>query len=163
MPTPSSPAWGEQQPSGMVESSSVTQEIAIRASFQGIPYGPTVDWWNAMPRAPGKGTWRSPCLEGVLPSLQSHGDHLLQIQIGHTLAPRHQQPHSRSHGMKAGVPSHPQLQASRPEIALEGSGLLIAPEPWIGGAGTACQKASGQRLRIRRLQLRGPGGAGPGG
>jgi len=44
---------------GMVESSSVTQEMAIRASFQGIPYGPMAwTWWNAMPRAPGKGTWR---------------------------------------------------------------------------------------------------------
>jgi len=41
---------------GMVESSSVTQEIAIRSSFQGIPMGPTLwTWWNAMPRAPRQG------------------------------------------------------------------------------------------------------------
>jgi len=44
---------------GMVESTSVTQEIAIRASFRGIPYGPdAVDLVECMPRAPGKGTWR---------------------------------------------------------------------------------------------------------
>ena len=43
---------------GMVESSSVTQEIAIRLLLStGYPMDPMQwTWWNAMPQALGKGT-----------------------------------------------------------------------------------------------------------
>jgi len=44
---------------GMVESASVTQEMAIRASFRGIPYGPdAVDLVECHATSTGRGTWR---------------------------------------------------------------------------------------------------------
>ncbi len=132
---------------GMVESSSVTQEIAIRASFQGIPYGPdAVDLVECHATSTRQGdveevralkAFFKPSRRTVLTSFKS--------QIGHTLGASGINNLIRGvMAMKAGVfPPTLNYEHPDPEIALEGSGLLIAPEPldW--------QRRTGQPRRLQ--------------
>ncbi len=66
---------------GMVESSSVTQEIAIRASFRGTALWARCSGPGGMPchEHPARGRGGGPCPEDVLQFLQAHRDHLIQI------------------------------------------------------------------------------------
>jgi malonyl CoA-acyl carrier protein transacylase len=133
---------------GMVESNSVTQEIAIRASFRGLPYGPdAVDLVECHATSTRQGdveevralkTFFSPSKRTVLTSFKS--------QIGHTLGASGIINLIRgTMAMKTGV-FPPTLNYEHPdqEMGLEGSGLIIAPEPfdWKADAG-----------RPRRLQV----------
>src|ERR1017187_6842195 len=118
---------------GMVESASVTQEIAIRASFQGIPYGPeAVDLVECHATSTRQGdveevralkTFFKPSKRTVLTSFKS--------QIGHTLGASGINNIIRgTMAMKTGVfPATLNYEHPDPEMDLEGSGFLIAPEP----------------------------------
>ncbi len=126
---------------GMVESASVTQEIAIRASFRGIPYGPdAVDLVECHATSTRQGdveevralkTFFNSSKRTVITSFKS--------QIGHTLGASGINSLIRGvMAMKAGVfPPTLNYKHPDPEIDLKGSGLLIAPEPldWKGRAG----------------------------
>ena len=115
---------------GMVESTSVTQEMAIRASFQGLPYGPdAVDLVECHATSTRQGdveevralkTFFNPSKRTVLTSFKS--------QIGHTLGASGINNLIRgAMAMKAGVfPATLNYQHPDPEMGLEGSGFLIA-------------------------------------
>jgi len=133
---------------GMVESSSITQKLAIRASFQETPYGPeAVD----LVECHGTST-RQGDVEEVL-ALKSFFNRSkrtvltsFKSQIGHTLGASGINSLIRGvMAMKAGV-FPPTLNYRHPDPAmdLKGSGLLIAPEPldWTTISG-----------RLRRLQV----------
>jgi malonyl CoA-acyl carrier protein transacylase len=120
-------------PLGMVESSSVSQEMAIRASFQGLPYGPeAVDLVECHATSTRQGDVEEAralkaCFNGakrtVITSFKS--------QIGHTLGASGINSLIRGvMAMQAGVfPPTLNYQYPDPEIGLESSGLLIATEP----------------------------------
>jgi malonyl CoA-acyl carrier protein transacylase len=126
---------------GMVESNSVTQELAIRASFQGLPYGPdAVDLVECHATSTRQGdveevralkTFFSPSKRTVLTSFKS--------QIGHTLGASGIINLIRgTMAMKKGVfPPTLNYEHPDPEIGLQGTGLIIAPEPfdWKAGVG----------------------------
>ena len=119
---------------GMVESNSVTQEIAIRASFRGIPYGPdAVDLVECHATSTRQGdveevralkSFFNPSRRTVLTSFKS--------QIGHTLGASGISNIIRgTMAMKAGVfPGTLNYEHPDPEMGLEGSGLLIPSEPF---------------------------------
>ncbi len=126
---------------GMVESSRVTQEIAMRASFRGLPYGPeAVDLVECHGTSTRQGDGEEvralsalydPSKRTVLTSFKS--------QIGHTLGASGINNLIRGTlAMKAGL-FPPTLNYSHPdpEIDLEGAGFRIAPEPcdWQRRAG----------------------------
>ena len=133
---------------GMVESSSRTQEIAIRASFQETPYGPeAVDLVECHGTSTRQGdveevralkSFFTASKRTVLTSFKS--------QIGHTLGASGINSLIRGvMAMKAGVfPPTLNYRHPDPAINLKGSGLLIAPEPldWECKGG-----------RLRRLQV----------
>ena len=133
---------------GMVESSSVTQEIAIRASFRGLPYGPdAVDLVECHATSTRQGdveevralkTFFNPSKRTVLTSFKS--------QIGHTLGASGINNLIRGiMAMKTGVfPATLNYEHPDPEMGLEGSGLLIAPEPldW------KCRDGQPRRLQV---------------
>jgi len=133
---------------GMVESSSRTQEIAIRASFQGTGYGPeAVDLVECHGTSTRQGdveevralkSFFNASKRTVLTSFKS--------QIGHTLGASGVNSLIRGvMAMKAGVfPPTLNYRHQDPAMALQGSGLLIAPEPldW------QCKRG-----RLRRLQV----------
>jgi len=118
---------------GMVESSSVTQEIAIRASFRGLPYGPdAVDLVECHATSTRQGdveevralkTLFNSSKRTVLTSFKS--------QIGHTLGASGINSLIRGvMAMQTGVfPATLNYEHPDPEMGLEGSGFLIAPEP----------------------------------
>ncbi|HEX2768498.1 MAG TPA: beta-ketoacyl synthase N-terminal-like domain-containing protein, partial [Geobacteraceae bacterium] len=118
---------------GMVESNSVTQEIAIRASFRGILYGPdAVDLVECHATSTRQGdveevralkTFFKPSGRTVLTSFKS--------QIGHTLGASGITNIIRgTMAMKARVfPGTLNYAHPDPEMGLEGSGLLIPAEP----------------------------------
>ena len=126
---------------GMVESNSFTQEIAIRSSFQGIPYGPdAVDLVECHATSTRQGdveevralkTFFKPSRRTVLASFKS--------QIGHTLGASGIINLIRgTMAMKAGVfPATLNYEHPDQQMGLEGSGFLIAPEPidWKCAAG----------------------------
>jgi malonyl CoA-acyl carrier protein transacylase len=126
---------------GMVESNSASQELAIRASFQGLPYGPeAVDLVECHATSTRQGdveevralkTFFKPSKRTVLTSLKS--------QIGHTLGASGISNLIRgTMAMKAGIfPATLNYQHPDPEMGLEGSGLLIPTEPldWPARAG----------------------------
>ena len=154
-------------PLGMVESSQVSQEMAIRASFQGLPYGPeAVDLVECHATSTRQGDVEEAralkaCFNGakrtVITSFKS--------QIGHTLGASGINSLIRGvMAMQAGVfPPTLNYLYPDPEIDLERSGLIIATEPLdLGGRERPAPKASGQRLRVWRFQLRRAGGAGHG-
>ncbi len=133
---------------GMVESSSVTQEIAIRASFRGLPYGPdAVDLVECHATSTRQGdleevralkTFFNSSKRTVLTSFKS--------QIGHTLGASGINNLIRGvMAMKTGVfPATLNYEHPDPEMGLEGSGLLIAPEPldW------KCRTGQPRRLQV---------------
>ena len=126
---------------GMVESNSVTQEIAIRASYRGLPYGPdAVDLVECHATSTRQGdveevralkTFFNPSKRTVLTSFKS--------QIGHTLGASGINNLIRgTMAMKTGVfPPTLNYEHTDPEMGLERSGFLISPEPidWKAGAG----------------------------
>jgi len=126
---------------GMVESSSVTQEIAIRNSFRGMPYGPDdVDMVECHATSTRQGdveearalkTFFEPSNRTMLTAFKS--------QIGHTLGSSGIISLIRGvTAMEAGVfPPTLNYVHPDPEIGLEGSGLFVAPEPqgWKRRAG----------------------------
>ena len=133
---------------GMVESSSVTQEIAIRASFRGLPYGPqAVDLVECHATSTRQGdleevralkTFCNSSKRTVLTSFKS--------QIGHTLGASGINSLIRGvMAMKTGVfPATLNYEHPDPQMGLEGSGLLIAPEPldW------KCRTGQPRRLQV---------------
>lgn len=118
---------------GMVESSRATQELAIRASFLGLPYGPdAVDLVECHATSTRQGdveevralkTFSNPSRRTVLTSFKS--------QIGHTLGASGINNLIRGvMAMQAGVfPATLNYEHPDPEMGLEGSGLFIAREP----------------------------------
>ncbi len=134
---------------GMVESAAVTQEIAIRASFQNIPYGPdAVDLVECHATSTKQGDveevhalnsfFNSGKRPTVLTSFKS--------QIGHTLGASGVNSLIRGvMAMKAGI-FPPTLNYQRPdsEMGLEDSGFLVPTEPtrWEG------QNGSPRRLQV---------------
>jgi malonyl CoA-acyl carrier protein transacylase len=126
---------------GMVESSSVTQEIAIRSSFRGIPYGPdAVDLVECHATSTRQGdveevralkTFYISSNRTILTAFKS--------QIGHTLGASGINSLIRGvMAMKAGIfPPTLNYTHPDPEIDSNGSGFLIAPEPldWKRNAG----------------------------
>ena len=135
-------------PLGMVESSSVAQEIAIRTSFQGIPYGPeAVDLVECHATSTRQGDAEEVrALKSFFNSSRRTVLTSFKSQIGHTLGASGINSLIRGvMAMKAGV-FPPTLNYCKPdpEIALEGSGLLIAPEPLDWECRTG---------RLRRLQV----------
>jgi malonyl CoA-acyl carrier protein transacylase len=133
---------------GMVESSSVSQEMAIRASFQGLPYGPeAVDLVECHATSTRQGDVEEAralkaCFHGakrtVITSFKS--------QIGHTLGASGINSLIRGvMAMQAGVfPPTLNYQHPDPEIDLERSGFIIAPEPlnW------ECRNGRPRRLQV---------------
>jgi malonyl CoA-acyl carrier protein transacylase len=126
---------------GMVESASVTQEIAIRASFRGIPYGPdAVDLVECHATSTRQGdVEEARALKAVFNSSNRTVITSFKSQIGHTLGASGINNLIRGvTAMKAGVfPPTLNYMHPDPEIDLEGSGLLISPEPldWKCSAG----------------------------
>jgi len=126
---------------GMVESSNVTQQIAIRASFRGIPYGPdAVDLVECHATSTRQGDVEEVrALKAFFNSSNRTVITSFKSQIGHTLGASGMNSLIRGvTAMKAGVfPPTLNYKHPDPEIDLEGSGLLIAPEPldWKGRAG----------------------------
>ena len=118
---------------GMVESSSVTQEIAIRSSFEPIPYGPDeVDMVECHATSTRQGdveearalkTFFKPPHRTIITSFKS--------QIGHTLGASGINSLIRGvKAMNAGVfPPTLNYVHPDPQIGLERSGLFVAPEP----------------------------------
>ena len=118
---------------GMVESSSVTQEIAMRASFRGMPYGPeAVDLVECHATSTRQGDVEEVrALKAFLIRSKRTVITSFKSQIGHTLGASGINSLIRGiMAMKAGIlPPTLNYMNSDPEIDLEGSGLLIAPEP----------------------------------
>ena len=126
---------------GMVEPSNVTQQMAIRASFRSVPYGPdAVDLVECHGTSTRQGDVEevralkavfNPSRRTVITSFKS--------QIGHTLGASGINNLIRGvMAIKAGVfPPTLNYTHPDPEIDLKGSGLFIAPEPldWPGRAG----------------------------
>jgi malonyl CoA-acyl carrier protein transacylase len=133
---------------GMVEPSRVTQEIAIRASFGGLPYGPdAVDLVECHATSTRQGdveevhalkAFFRPPKRTVLTSFKS--------QIGHTLGASGISNLIRGvMAMKAGAfPATLNYEHPDPEMGLDGSGLLVAPEPldW------KCRAGQPRRLQV---------------
>ncbi|MFZ0447746.1 MAG: SDR family oxidoreductase [Desulfatiglandaceae bacterium] len=118
---------------GMVESSNVTQQMAIRASFRGIPYGPdAVDLVECHATSTRQGdVEEARALKAVFNSSKRTMITSFKSQIGHTLGASGINSLIRGvTAMKAGIfPPTLNYRHPDPEIDLEGSGLLIAPEP----------------------------------
>jgi len=133
---------------GMVESASVTQELAIRASFQGLPYGPdAVDLVECHATSTRQGdaqevralkTFFKPSKRTVLTSLKS--------QIGHTLGASGINNLIRgTMAMQAGFfPATLNYEHPDPEMGLPGSGLLINTEPFAW----KCRGNQPRRLQV---------------
>jgi len=123
---------------GMVESSSVTQEIAIRTSFQGIPYGPdAVELVECHATSTRQGDVEEVrALKAFFNSSRRTVITSFKSQIGHTLGVSGINNLIRGiMAMKAGVfPPTLNYKHPDPELGLKGSGLLVAPEPfdWKG-------------------------------
>jgi malonyl CoA-acyl carrier protein transacylase len=118
---------------GMVESSNVTQQMAIRASFRGIPYGPdAVDLVECHATSTRQGDVEEVrALKAVFNSSKRTVITSFKSQIGHTLGASGINNLVRGvTAMKAGVfPPTLNYMHPDPEIELEGSGFLITPEP----------------------------------
>jgi malonyl CoA-acyl carrier protein transacylase len=126
---------------GMVESSNITQQMAIRASFRGIPYGPdAVDLVECHATSTRQGDVEEVrALKAVFNSSKRTVITSFKSQIGHTLGASGINNLIRGvTAMNAGVfPPTLNYTHPDPEIGLEGSGLFITPEPldWKCSAG----------------------------
>ena len=118
---------------GMVEPASVTQEIAIGASFRGLPYGPdAVDLVECHATSTRQGDVEEiRALKTFFHSSKRTVITAFKSQIGHTLGVSGMNGLIRGvTAMKAGVfPPTLNYRHPDPEMGLEGSGLLIAREP----------------------------------
>jgi len=118
---------------GMVESSHVTQEIAIRASLNGLPYGPeSIDLVECHATGTMQGDIEE--VKALKSIFHSGGKTVLtsfKSQIGHTLGASGVNSLIRGvMAMNAGVfPPTLNYSSPDPEIDLTGSGLAIYPEP----------------------------------
>ncbi|MHB8789774.1 MAG: SDR family NAD(P)-dependent oxidoreductase [Desulfobulbaceae bacterium] len=125
---------------GMVESSNLTQQMAIRASFRGMPYGPdAVDLVECHATSTRQGdVEEARALKGIFNSSRRTVLTSFKSQIGHTLGASGINSLIRGvTAMKAGVfPPTLNYNHPDPEIGLEGSNLLVTPEPltWKGRA-----------------------------
>ena len=139
----------------MVESASATQEVAIGASFRGVPYGPdAVDLVECHATSTRQGDVEEVrALKAFFKSTNRTVITSFKSQIGHTLGASGINSLIRGvMAMKAGVlPATLNYRHPDPEIDLKGSGLLIAPEPldW---------KARGSRPRRLQVNAFGFGG-----
>ena len=119
---------------GMVESSRVTQEIAMRASFRGLPYGPeAVDLVECHGTSTRQGDLEEVrALRAVYGPSKSTVVTSFKSQIGHTLGASGLNNLIRGvMAMKAGVfPPTLNYRHPDPEIDLGGSGFRVAPEPF---------------------------------
>ncbi len=118
---------------GMVESSNVSQQMAIRASFRGTSYGPdAVDLVECHATSTRQGDLEEVrALKAVFPSSKRTVLSAFKSQIGHTLGASGISGLIRGMtAMKAGI-FPPTLNYSHPdpEINLEKSGLIISPVP----------------------------------
>ena len=117
----------------MVESSSVSQELAIRASFQGTPYGPdAVDLVECHATSTRQGDGQEvSALRSIFNSSKRTVLTSFKSQIGHTLGASGISSLIRGvTAMKEGVfPPTINYMNPDPEIDLKGSGFLISPEP----------------------------------
>jgi malonyl CoA-acyl carrier protein transacylase len=126
---------------GMVESSNITQQMAIRASFQGVPYGPdAVHLVECHATSTRQGDLEEVrALKAIFNSSRRTVITSFKSQIGHTLGASGMNSLIRGvTAMKEGVfPPTLNYMHPDPEIDLEGSGLVIAPEPldWKCGSG----------------------------
>jgi malonyl CoA-acyl carrier protein transacylase len=133
---------------GMVESSNITQQMAIRASFRGLPYGPdAVDLVECHATSTRQGDVEEVrALKAVFNSSGRTVITSFKSQIGHTLGASGINSLIRGvAAMKAGVfPPTLNYKHPDPEIDLEGSGLLITPEPhdW------KCRERQPRRLQV---------------
>jgi malonyl CoA-acyl carrier protein transacylase len=118
---------------GMVESSSVTQEIAIRASFKGTSYGPdAVDLVECHATSTRQGDGQEVrALKSFFNSSKRTVLTSFKSQIGHTLGASGINSLIRGvMAMKAGVfPPTINYMNPDPEIEVNGSVFLISPEP----------------------------------
>jgi len=133
---------------GMVESASIAQENAIRASFQGISYGPdAVDLVECHATSTRQGDVEEVrALKSLFPSSKRTVLTSLKSQIGHTLGASGINNLIRgTMAMKAGVfPATLNYEHPDPEMGLEGSGFLIAPEPFDW----KCKAGEPRRLQV---------------
>jgi malonyl CoA-acyl carrier protein transacylase len=133
---------------GMVEPSNVTQEIAIRASFRGLPYGPdAVDLVECHATSTRQGDLEEVrALKMFFNSSKRTVLTSFKSQIGHTLGASGINNLIRGvMAMKTGVfPPTLNYEHPDPEMNLEGSGLVIAPEPldW------KCRTGQPRRLQV---------------
>ena len=118
---------------GMVESSSVSQELAIRASFKGTPYGPdAVDLVECHATSTRQGDGQEVhALKSIFNGSKRTVLTSFKSQIGHTLGASGINSLIRGvMAMKEGVfPPTINYMNPDPEIDLKGSGFLISPEP----------------------------------
>lgn len=126
---------------GMVEPNSATQELAIRASFQGLPYGPdAVDLVECHATSTRQGDVEEVhALKSCFNSSKRTVLTSFKSQIGHTLGASGISNLIRgTMAMKAGIlPATLNYDHPDPEMGLDGSGFLIATEPldWNMGNG----------------------------
>ena len=126
---------------GMVESSSVTQEIAIRASFQGTPYGPdAVDLVECHATSTRQGdVEEARALKAIFQSSNRTVITSFKSQIGHTLGASGINSLIRGvMAMKAGVfppPSIMRIQTRK--LVWKGRGSSSPRNRWTGYAGPA--------------------------
>ena len=126
---------------GMVESSNITQQMAIRDSFKGIPYGPdSVDLVECHATSTRQGDVEEVrALKAFFNSSRRTVITSFKSQIGHTLGASGMNSLIRGvTAMKEGIfPPTINYIHPDPEIDLKGSGLLIAPGPldWKCGSG----------------------------
>ncbi len=118
---------------GMVESSHVTQKMAISASFKGLPYGPdAVDLVECHATSTRQGDVEEVrALKAVFDPSRRTVLTAFKSQIGHTLGASGINSLIRGvMAMKSEVfPATLNYEYPDSEIGLNGSGLLIAPEP----------------------------------
>ena len=118
---------------GMVESSNVSQQMAIRASFRGTPYGPdAVDLVECHATSTRQGDLEEVrALKAFFPSSKRTVLSAFKSQIGHTLGASGISSLIRGvTAMKAGIfPPTLNYRHPDPEINLEKSGLIISPVP----------------------------------
>ena len=152
---------------GLVESSRETQEIAIQASFQDLPYGPEkVDLVECHATATFQGDVEE--VQALHTFYRGNGRTRLasfKSQIGHTLGASGLNSLIRGvMAMQAGVfPANLNYRTPDPDMGLNGSGLVVETEPsdWKIDPRPAAT-APGKFLRFWRLQLRYARGGIPG-
>lgn len=118
---------------GMVESSRITQKIAVAASLEDLPYGPeSIDLVECHATATRQGDVEE--VQALKSFFKSSGKTVLtsfKSQIGHTLGASGLNSLIRGvMAMNAGIfPPTLNCRNPDPQMELEGSGLIVLPEP----------------------------------